>query len=125
MENLYEYLIGGKKTGKRFGQQFGDLFEGDILFEYVFGINGTKKEEKQWVIRSIKKLGNLVTFDCSNRYDRNNYTSFSTHAPNNSIYACRTSHNMNPNGKPKWEKRYHAFATKEITFADVLNNLDI
>lgn len=125
MENLYEYLIGGKKIGRQSGQQFGDLFEGDILYEYIFDINGNKKEEKLWVIRSITKLGNLLTFDCNNRYDRNNYTSFSTHKPKMSIYACRTRHKLNPNGKSKWEEQYHAFATKEITFKDALNNLDV
>ena len=69
MENLYEYLIGGKKIGqKKEAPAFGDLREGDVFYIYNFDIklNMTRSNQRK-VERVVKRSGGRIVFDSTGR----------------------------------------------------------
>ncbi len=65
MEQLYEYLIGGKKIGqKKEASTFGDLREGDVFYIYNFDekLNMTRSDHRR-IDKVIKRSGGKIHFD--------------------------------------------------------------
>jgi len=69
MENLYEYLIGGKKIGqKKEAPTFGDLREGDVFYVYNFDKKLNMTLSYEWKVEKVvKRSGGRIVFDSTRR----------------------------------------------------------
>ena len=68
MEHIYEYLIGGKKTGKQKQTSFNDLQVGDTIYVYYMCKTAMENTEEIWYVEitGIKRGNAIYEFNYKN-----------------------------------------------------------
>lgn len=111
---LYEYLIGGKKIGKK-GLPFEGLVEGDKIYYYVFSPDGEELDKRELPVTDTPFIEEgSVTIYCGEGNDARNI--YCKH-PNDSVMVIKTKTSGGAFNKYKFT--YDAYSTHEINFNDV------
>ena len=118
MENLYEYLIGGKKIGKK-GMPFNGLVEGDTIYCYKFSPDGEELEKRELMVMDTPFVEDgSITIYCGKGNDARNV--YCKH-PDDSVMAFTLK--LTGSAFYKYKFVYEAYSTHEIDFIDVKHRI--
>ena len=118
MENLYEYLIGGKKIGKK-GLSFDGLVEGDKIYCYTFSPDGDELDKRELTVMDTPFIEkDSVTIYCGEGNDARNI--YCKH-PKDSVMVIKMK--LDGSAFYKYKFTYNAYSTHEIDFGDIKHKI--